>query len=295
VVAGSNPVAPTRFVSFVQMVSYLLYLTAANLIDLVHPRVTEIVSNVIASLFYIFRTRIRRNVRRNLEALDVPDSGGFMVFRNFSRTIRDFLWFSPAKRMNLESYFHIAGKEHLDRALSRGGGAIIITPHMGPWEIAGAYLATLGYRIHTVALPHPSDRVTRFFSKRRKAWGINDYPLGECIVHLIRALRAGDIVVLLVDRNFSRRGITLNFFGRDVVLPDGHIILAIRTGAALLPSSCFYNDSGSAEIRIEEPVSLAESSQNPAEIGLRCLRRIERNIREHHEQWFAFDHLWPEN
>jgi len=277
------------------MVTYLSYLIASHIIHIVRPRVAEAVSDLITFLFYIFRSRIRRNVQRNLEALGVPDGSRFIVFRNFSRTIRDFLRFSGARREELAAYCRIEGRAYLDHALEAGRGVIVITPHLGPWEISGAYLAALGYRIHTVALPHPSKRVTDFFSKRRSAWGIRDYPIGECIPHLLTALRLGEVVVLLVDRNFSRRGIMLPFFGRDVILPGGHIILTKRAGAALLSGSCYYENDRSVVVRIEEPIDLTGSTGDPADIGVRCLQRIERSIRMHYEQWFAFDHLWPEH
>lgn len=276
------------------MVTYLLYLTAARLIRIVHPRVVEAISDAIAFFFYIFRPRIRRNVKRNLSALNVPDGRRFVVFRNFSRTIRDFLSLGGARREELKAYCRIEGTEYLDRALEGGRGAIVITPHLGPWEISGAFLASLGYRIHTVALPHPSKRVTRFFSRRRAVWGIHDYPPGECIPRLLRALRAGQTVVLLVDRNYSSRGITLPFLGREVTLPNGHIILARRTGAPLMPGLCYYDSDESVVIRIEEPVQLDGSAGDSIEIGVKCLNRVEEHIRRHYDQWFAFDHLWPE-
>jgi KDO2-lipid IV(A) lauroyltransferase len=276
------------------MVPYLLYVTAAKLIHVVHPRIAEAISDVIAFFFYTFRPRIRRNVGRNFEAIGIRGDE-FAVFRHFSRTIRDFMRFMRLDGDRLARYFRITGKAHLDRAVGEGKGVIVITPHLGPWEIAGAYLASLGYRIHTVALPHPAERVTRFFSRVRRAWGITDYPLGDSITHLLRALHEGNVVVLLVDRNYLQRGIELTFFDRNVTVPDGHIVLAQRTGAALLPSSCYYNDDGTVDIRVEEAVSVDGSSGDPAEIGSRCLRRIERHIRAHPEQWFAFDHLWPES
>ena len=294
-VAGSNPVAPTRFVTIKHMVTYLLYLAAYHLTHIVHPRVAEKVADVITFFFYIFRRRIRHNVQRNLEALKVPDGCRFEVFRNFSRTLRDFLRLSGARREGLEAYCRIEGRENIDRALEEGRGAIIITPHLGPWEISGAYLASLGYRIHAVALPHPSKQVTRFFSKRRAKWGVHDYPLGDCIPFLLRALRMGDVVVLLVDRNFSRRGIDLPLLGRNATLPDGHIILAKRTGAPLVPAVCYYDNSHPVVVRIDESVDITGSNNDATEIGTRCIRRIERHIRKHYRQWFAFDHLWPES
>jgi KDO2-lipid IV(A) lauroyltransferase len=256
--------------------------------------ISEKIAAAIAFLFYVFRARIRRNVRRNFQALDVPDPRIFEVFRNFSRATLDFLRMSSSPEADPRRTCLINGREHLDKALAEGRGAILFSPHTGPWEIAGACLASMGYSIHTVALEHPSKRVTEFFSRRRSSWGIADYPLHESAAKLLQALRNGDVVVLLVDRNFVGRGLELDFLGSTVLLPDGHIILALRTGCALLPSSCFYTEEGAIEGIIEEPVEFSRDDTPAEEIGRACLKRIEKHIRAHPAQWFAFDHFWPE-
>ena len=251
------------------------------------------IASVIAFLFYICRRGIRKNVWRNLQALGAYETGTFDVFRYFSRTIVDFLSLYPNDTPVLHGLCTIVGLKHIDAALESGGGAILFAPHQGPWEVAGAFLASKGYRIHTIALEHPSARVTRFFSKCRSAWGIVDYPLGDSVVKLIDALHKNEIVVLIIDRKFSTKGIPLNFLGRHVILPQGHVKLSQRTGAPLIPCCCHYKDDGAIEAVIDSPLRGPDGSVR--EVAQDCLVRIETFLRNRPEQWFAFDHLWPED
>ena len=249
-------------------------------------------ASLIAYLFYLCKPSIRRNVRRNLAALRAGETGTFEVFRYFSMTIVDFLSLDTDHPERLHELCSIVGLEHIDRALEKGNGAILFAPHQGPWEVAGAYLASKGYRIHSVALEHHSPYVTRFFSKRRNAWGIADYPPGEGVVKLRDALRANEIIVLLIDRKFSTKGLPLTFMGRRVRLPQGHVKLSRRTGAPLIPCCCHYTDGETIEAVIDEPM---HDSDGPVKrLAEECLERIERFLRKRPEQWFAFDHLWPE-
>ncbi|UCF05436.1 MAG: lysophospholipid acyltransferase family protein [bacterium] len=276
------------------MVSYLLYVIAATLIKLCPRKSATRFAAAIAFIFYSFRSRIRKNIQRNFAALGRTDAKTFVVFRNFSRSVADFLKLTAGRREQLVRLCRIRGLENLDEALEKGNGAILFCPHLGPWELAGAYLASLGYRIHTVALEHPSAGVTRFFSERRRSWGIMDYSIGECIGKLIQALRNGDVIVLLIDRNFTGNGMTVNFLGNTVTLPDGHIILSMRTAAPLLPCCCYYDENGSIQAIVDPAVVPSLESAPPHEVGQACIERIEAYIRAHPEQWFAFDHLWPE-
>jgi KDO2-lipid IV(A) lauroyltransferase len=275
--------------------SYLLYRTASALVRVVPRRLADFVATQLALLFYLFRGRIRENVRRNFEAMSIENPDVLPVFKNFARSITDFLRYSGRPAEVIQAYCNLFGRERLDEVLARGKGAILFTPHLGPWEVAGACTASLGYRFNTVALDHPSRLVTSFFSSKRRSSGITDYSLGECVGKLIEVLRRGEIVVLLVDRIFSEKGIEVKLFGRPVTLPDGHIILSRRTGAPLVPCWCYYNESGTIDAFIGEPLELPAENGALEEIGSKCIAAVENQIRTHSAQWFAFDHLWPED
>lgn len=274
------------------MISYILYRTASFLTGLLPRACCTRIAAAIAFLFFAFRPSIRRNVRMNFDRLGMRPDSVFPVFRNFSRAVADLLRLSHMSREELVAQCAASGIENIDRALAKGKGAILVAPHLGPWELAGAYMSCLGYRIHSAALEHPSARVTRFFSEKRRAWGISDYPSNACGHALMKALGRNEAVVLLIDRNFSKRGIRVRFLGADVLLPDGHIALAMRTGASLLPCCCWYGPEGAVELSVGEEIRAGDADDPRAAIGRACAAGIEEFIRSHPEQWFAFDHLW---
>jgi lauroyl/myristoyl acyltransferase len=274
------------------MISYFLYRTASSLAGSLPQALSTRMAAAVAFLFFAFRPEIRKNVRVNFEKLGMRPKSTFPVFRNFSRAVADLLRLSHMNRDELMALCRARGIENLDIALKKGKGAILFAPHLGPWELAGACMSCLGYRMHTVALEHPSSRVTRFLSEIRNAWGVRDYSSRSCGTALMRALGKGETIVLLVDRNFSRRGMLLRFFDTDVLLPDGHVTLSLRSGAPLLPCCSWYTPEGGIEIVVGEEIRIPDSGDARAAIGRACMERIEEFARSHPEQWFAFDHLW---
>jgi KDO2-lipid IV(A) lauroyltransferase len=228
----------------------------------------------------------------NFDKLGLRPDSTFPVFRNFSRAVLDMLRLSRMSRDEITAACRIRGIDNLDRALRKGKGAILFAPHLGSWELAGACMSSLGYPMHTVALEHPSARVTRFLSERRAQWGVKDYASRSSGAALMEALGKGETVVLLVDRSFSRRGMRLRFLDNDVVLPDGHITLALRSGAPLLPCCSWYAGDDAIEIFIGEEIRVPGTEDPRAATARACIGYIEEFVRSHPDQWFAFDHLW---
>jgi KDO2-lipid IV(A) lauroyltransferase len=108
----------------------------------------------------------------------------------------------------------------------------------------------------------------------------------------MKALGRGETIVLLVDRSFSRRGMRTRFLDTEVLLPDGHVTLSLRSGAPLLPCCSWYTPDGRIEIVVGEEVRMPGAGASRDSIARACIERIEEFVRSHPEQWFAFDHLW---
>ena len=276
------------------MISYLLYRSASMLLRIIPARIAYPLASAISLLFYAARPRIRGNVGRNCARLGLERGSTWPVFRNFSRAVADFLRLPHLRRDDLASRCVIRGAEHLDRALAAGRGAILFAPHLGPWALAGARLTDLGYRISTVALEHPSSRVTRYFSELRAAWGVVDYPSHSCAESFMQALAAGRPIVLLVDRNFSKRGVRIPFLGEETLMPRGHAVLSIRSGAPLLPCCSYYAGGNRIEAVIGPPVDAGDPPRSVEAVAQACLERVEEFLRAHPDQWFAFDHVWKD-
>lgn len=303
-VAGSNPVAPTILyatlpVVTVSMISYLSYRLGAALARTLPAGPARSLTEVIARAQYHTRPLSRRNVRFNLRMVmgegtsrDDVDAAAKNVFSNFGKSIYFFLRArgggAGGAPPDLCDY---AGIDRVVRDLREKGGFIVAGPHVGPWEMGGVFLSALGLRIHTVALDHPSARVTRFFEERRRSVGIICHPKGGAFPVLQKALEDGSCVALLIDRLTGRGGKPCTFFGRRVTLHTGHAVLAARCRVPILAAVCVFASGDRFRFAFGGPhypdPSLGEEAC-VEDLHQRCREDMERFIREHPDQWFNF-------
>jgi len=213
------------------------------------------------------------------------------VFRHFGRYLVEFLS-SHRRRM---SYVSVEGREHLDEAARRGRGAILLSAHLGNWELAGVAVRRLGYPISAVALPHGSARVDGMFNRQRRRCGIDGIPLGpraagECL----KALRQGQFVGLVGDRRFGSRGVTVSLFGKPVALPRGPCVLSARAKAPLIPVFLLREGPWKFRFCIETPLGPVRSAADEQE--MRSVMQaygsvLEREITRAPTQWLFFEPL----
>ena len=140
------------------------------------------------------------------------------------------------------------GWEHVQAGVQAGSGVILALPHSGNWEVAGIWLIKQGYPFTTVAERLKPESLFDQFVAYREGLGMRVLPLtgGERppTAVLTERLRAGEVVCLLADRDLSRRGVDVDFFGERTRMPAGPALLAATTGAALLPVHCSFRPDG---------------------------------------------------
>ena len=154
------------------------------------------------------------------------------VFRNFARSVVEF--FSVHRQR--QPTVHLEGEDHLTGALKRGRGVILMTAHLGNWELAAALLRRRGIPMSAIALPHADARTNRLFTRQRTRCGVATIPLGEDAArHGLARLRQGDALGVLGDREFAGHGISAVLCGRPVVFPRGPAILSLRSRAPIVP------------------------------------------------------------
>jgi phosphatidylinositol dimannoside acyltransferase len=208
------------------------------------------------------------------------------AFQNYGRMLTDFLLLGSLTPEELIQRMTIDGRDHLDAALARGRGAIMAVPHMGSWDMAGAYGGALGYPIAAVAERFPgslNDAVVR----TRQGFGLNVIMLGRSAVRgITQALQANSIVALLCDLE-QGPGVSVRFFGRRSVVPGGPAALALKTGAALMPACQYATSPGHHHVHVDAPLTLAEGETKEG-VMQRVVNRFEDFIRERPQQWYAF-------
>jgi KDO2-lipid IV(A) lauroyltransferase len=190
------------------------------------------------------------------------------------------------------------GIDHIDAALNRGRGLILALPHMGNWDIAALWLIHHGVPFTTVAERLKPDSLFDRFVDYRNGLGMEVLPLtgGDRPPADILAERLSDggTICLLADRDLSRSGIQVQFFGEPTKMPGGPSLLAARTGAALLPVSLWYTADGGWGQRIGAPIELpGERLTAQITAGTQAIADVfAREIAAHPVDWHMLQRLW---
>ena len=158
------------------------------------------------------------------------------VFRNFAKYLVDFFRFSLIDDEYIKRFVRLEGRENLEEALKRGKGVIILSAHLGNWELGGYVLGKLGYNMNAVVLTHKNEKVNNFFINQRFMGNFKSIEIGATLRGCYRALKGNELLALLGDRNFSSTGLMAEFFGKPALMPKGPAALALRTGATVLPT-----------------------------------------------------------
>jgi phosphatidylinositol dimannoside acyltransferase len=176
--------------------------------------------------------------------------------------------------------------------LKNGRGVIYALPHMGDFEQAGLWVNLYGAgSFTTVAERLKPDSVFERFLAFRQALGMEVLPTTggpNPSGVMARRLRAGKLVCIVADRDLSDTGVEVDFFGEKALLPAGPAVLAVQTGAALMPVSCWFvgEDEWAAHVHDEIPVpDGGDRKQKVAAMTQAMATVFEQAIREHPEDW----------
>lgn len=179
-------------------------------------------------------------------------------------------------------------------AIAAGTGVIVALPHAGNWDHAGAYFCSKGVKIATVAERLKPELLFLKFVAYREAMGMEVLALdSRSTATLARRLREGGLVALVADRDLSKTGVSVNFFGATARMPAGPAVLAINTGAPLITAYVSYTPDG---IHIDfKSITVSETGtqqERVQETVQRCADNFARGIAEHPEDWHMLQRIW---
>lgn len=178
------------------------------------------------------------------------------------------------------------------KAIDAGKGVVAALPHMGNWDLAAAWAATVGAPVTAVAERVRPERLFERFVAYREAIGMEVVPLRggpDPMPVLADRLRSGRLVCLVADRDMSRRGVEVSFFGAAAKMPAGPAALAVRTGASLLPVTMWY-DGPAMHIRFHQPLETRRAGIR--ELTQRIADEFAVGIAEHPADWHMLQPVW---
>lgn len=245
----------------------------------------------------------RRMLRRHLRRVLGPAVAQAEVDRQARRALASYAryWVDtfrvPSLTLDqLERGLSFSGREHLEAGLAAGRGVVLALPHLGGWELAGAYIARMGDPITVVVEALEPPEAFRWFTDLRQAMGMTvvaaDAGAGAAVA---RALAANHVVCLLCDRDLAGKGVPVDFFGERTTLPGGPATLALRTGAPLVPIAV-YADRHGHEAVLRPPLDTARRTTlrgDVARVTQDVARELEILIRRAPDQWHLLQPNWP--
>jgi len=240
--------------------------------------------------------RLRSNLQRTqpqITALDL-ELLTFKAMRSYMRYWCDTFRFPDWSQQRVQQTVTVENEHLLMDAIAAKTGVIVSLPHAGNWDHAGAYFCAKGVNLVTVAERLKPEKLFLKFLQYRQDMGMEVLPLdGRVLGTLAQRLRQGALVALVADRDLSRSGIDVNFFGGPARMPAGPALLAVKTEAPLITAFVSYTDTGIHIVFRNVPLPTSGTQEEKvAQIVQMTATQFEDGIKQHPEDWHMLQRIW---
>ena len=262
----------------------------------------------LAALYYRLRPKYLRAARTNLAVIlgaseDSPEVRRLafeMVVSHFSAWV-DFLHFATRPPEDAARLVEgVSGYSNIVEGRLAGKGVLLLTAHLGNWEVGGLMLAQVKQPIHVVLVPDIFPGVERERRRLHARCGVTEIRVDRSFVptlSVLRALRSNGIVAMQGDRDFDNTGVAAPFFGREAFFPRGPLRVAMASGAIVLPAFIVRLSDGRYRAIVEGPLPIETAGDRDAALKTNVQRYVailERYVRQYPEQWYCFYPFWDD-
>lgn len=218
-------------------------------------------------------------------------------FRNHAKAYADLMQLPMARVESMRSLLKVTGWEHVNEARARGKGALVVSCHMGSYEVVAAIWSATLAPVSFFAEELEPRALFEWYRDTRARLGISVLTLDHGgIRKVLEALRDQEMVITAIDRDITGTGHVMPFFGKPAPIPLGPAAIALRLGTPLLPV-CVYRLPDDTYMAEGTPLIYAKSTGNARADQVsateQLLRRIEGFIERHPEQWHVPHRIWP--
>jgi lauroyl/myristoyl acyltransferase len=244
----------------------------------------------------------KRPIRRNLAQVMGLREGSWRarravsaMYRHFAFYWADLFRFAQLPPAALEECHEgVRGEEHLRDAVAEGKGAVLLTGHLGNWELGGVLLGHLDVPVSIVYVKDAFADVERYRSFLHGD-RVEEIPIQPgaswSSLPVLRALRGGRLVAMQGDRDFDGRGIPATFFGQSIRFPRGPFLVALLTGAPILPAFVSYTPEYRFEASFGAPIRVPSTGNRERDLAVAVQQWaavLETEIRRIPTQWYTF-------
>jgi KDO2-lipid IV(A) lauroyltransferase len=282
---------------------YWLVVAVARTLGVMPRELARFVAGLIAFFVYWTFGRLRRVGERNLElALPVlsPKARKEIlrgVYRSLGWQLVEFCRMTRYTPENTRNCIRTEGLDHYLAAKARGKGVLIVTGHLGAWELSSFYHSLMGHPMGMVIRRLDNRRLDDYVNAIRCLHGNRVLHKDEFARGLLTAMRAGETVGILMDTNMRPpQGVFVEFFGRQACTASGLARVALKTGAAVLPGFMVWEPAEQKyvlhfgpELKFELTCDAEVDAQSATQL---CAAATEEWIRRYPDQWLWIHRRW---
>ncbi len=281
------------------MFKYFLFRLTYSLVNFLPLKVSYAIAQTISDIQFAFSRIDKQSIHNNLQKIVASGEPSLQqsreVLRNFGKYLIEF--FRMERHLDQDYIRENIDLENVDiiqSVLDKGRGGIIMTAHIGNWELGASVLSHLGFPVMAVALPHQQRDVNDFFNRQRESQGNIVVQSNVAVKRCVKRLRDNKLVALVADRDFTENGEELDFFGQKTLIPKGTAMFSLKTGAAIIPTFLIRNGFNKFVLKIQEPIypPIIDDKMDERHAILKIMKKhteiIENIIRQYPSQWLMF-------
>lgn len=260
------------------------------------------IGRLIGRLVYVLDVPHRRIVRRNL-AFAYPEwsredikKTSRRIFQNLGITFFEIIQLGALSREDVLGRVRVVGLEKLQRALASKKGLIIVSGHLGNWELGLLYACCLIEKpVLGVAKKIRFETLNRWIHRNRTRFGLKIIYKKGALPEMRQTLRRGGVLGLLVDQSRRSEGVDVTFFGYKVTATPAAAFLAIRCNSLILPIFCIREADGRLTMEVKSPLEIKYTGDLRSDIQTNTQRitgAVEKAVRKYPDQWFWVHKRW---
>lgn len=281
--------------SFKAQMTYLLLHIISKILNRVSNRSASGIGQRVGSLVYHYFPVRSEVAQKNLEKAFPQQSIEFyhhtlkQAYCHFGEIFIDALRLST---FNFDKRIIVENREVLNAAFEERKGVILLSGHLGNWEIIPVWFAKNGFLSYPIARRQKNKGANKFFMELREKTGTHPFYAGSQAQKMLHALKKGGILGLASDQDARRKGVFVDFFGIPSSTPRGAAIFHLKTGAPMIMGLCLKDSEGKYHLKFTKVPTMPRKNTSVKTITQQFTSILEMEVRKNPEQYFWFHRRW---